>query len=815
MGSEDEEIDIVGHKRSRTTPPNAKEEPQPENPTKRRGRPAGSKNKIKPPGSSSTAGARAAPKTEEAALKQPPPSSQPAILAAEPLTKRAKIQAELQQRGLQPVAIGGKSNAGGAAVGSGISKPSITPSIRPPSQLGSYIPNLSTNIEATRSPLPAATAPAEPTPDAAPNNKSTNNKDQKTDSAPGEALRTWLEENQVVVEEEKLIEELPEDVPLHQPSVEELASNAACAEFQVLLPGLVSTREAINYAAAVAMKVAVTGASARAVRMVVDAASDALGPRERLPYLYLLDSVIKLELRQAQELGGEEEGKKEEATTQLQHSSFRRAIGAALQRLVHLLLGDDQIKAKVEKLLGIWQREELIAASLIGPVMESLELDAARRKKEARVVQAHNLNALLKENSMSIVTKLMYTMPNGERIVLRIPPHDSEPDDWRTPWDLGLDLPETVPRQGAVRKMKFLSSSSSTAAPPNSQSQKTVLPEGYTEKEMSPWCTEERYEAPEAQLERQDHVVKIKNKNHHHDEDFKVDRYFQQQQQLFYRPPPPPPAIEHQQQDALEEGELDEFDQGLLRDAYGIGGGGDAGGVGNNNASVIGVGLAGLGGAVGLGSARRVEEGEILNNPVPLQNPLLMNSGNYAGGVGVGMINMVTAPAPEMMWGDMMQQQQQQQQWNGMPQQALLLQDQMMMPQQMMNMPAGVMGMSAMNMSVNPMQQQQQAMAAMAMAGGYGGGAMGMGMQMPSQQQQQFPMMNEPMMNASMMGDGEYNHYGNAGMQQQQQGGSGRYGGGGGQRGHGRQGGGHHQRDNANQQQHRKHHNSQQRDSGR
>jgi hypothetical protein len=715
--SEDEEIDIIGVKRSRTPPSDsAKEGDASDKLTKGPGHPHGD-NKIKSPAPA----AAPAPQAELPPLLPSNGSSAP----GEPLTKRAKIQADLQPD-LQPIPLGAAAADGNKS-----------------------------------NPLSGA----EPTPATNNNNKSTNNKDNGSkngDLAPGEALRTWLEQNKVVEVEEQLIEELPDDVPLHQPTAEELASNAACAEFQALLPGLTPAKEAISLAAAAALKVAATGASARAVRMVVDAASDATGPPERLPYLYLLDSVVKLELRQSQE---QKEGKEEEKKEEGAQTGFRRAVGAALQRLVHLLLGDDNVRKKVDKLLGIWQREGLIAASLIGPVVESLEHDAQRRRQEAAAAQAQKLKSLLTSNPLSARLKIMCTMPNGKQVVLDPPSHLTEPDDWTTPGELGIEVPATgggTGRGPPSRKMKTLSSSS--MAPKNSQggvkSQKMELPVGYRAEEMSPWCTDEQYEAPEAHYNNgvggvATNAANIVNGYYHH-----------QQQQSFYQPPPPPMPPREQPKSAVEAGELDEFDQGALLGALGVSGGGN------------------------------LEEGEIAVNPPPapaiappLSAPSLfsMDAGQWGG---MPMNDPAFAIGNNNGGGSMMQQEQYQ--WQQMQEQ------QMMVQQQEMAMYGGGMGM-------NTMLPQQHA----GVIGGFGVGvpAMGMngmGMQLPSQQQQY------AMMNASMMGGSEYS-YGNAGMGMQQGGGGGGdgyRGGGGGHRGHGRDGGGgHHKRDN-----HRQHHKNQQHD---
>jgi hypothetical protein len=770
--------------------------------SKRRGRPPGSKNKIKhiaPP-------ADAAPKVEQPPLLLP---SQNAALV-EPLTKRAKIQAELQQ-GLQPIAIGTASAASGknSANAPGATKPPVVPIRRPPQpQSDSDLRkpsaketsrNPATTVAAAAAsesiprpascqlyvPLPALCSPTQidppPLPEPSTNNNNNNNNNKitkspgkKTDLAPGEALRTWLEENKVVVEEEKLIDELPEDIPQHQPSAKEVASNAACAEFQALLPGLTSAREAISHAAAAALKVAATGASARAVRMVVDAASDASGPPERLPYLYLLDSVVKLELRQAQEQEGKEEEKHEEGV----QSGFRRAVGAALQRLVHLLLGDDLIRKKIDKLLGIWQREGLIAASLIGPVMESLEHDDLRRTKEMAKTDEQELKALLKETPMNTMMRITYRMPNGEEVVLGPPAHRSEPDDWSTPGELGIEIPAPPPR--AVRKMSFLPffpasglphSQSIGASPGMNQGHKKPLPPEYKDEEVSPWRREQQQQL---EADGQAEVCQDGGTYKGSYATTNTNGYFQQQQ---YQPPPIPPT---EQQPAVEEVVLDEFDQSLLRDAYGISGG-------------------------------DVEKGGLVVDPlppppVPPTVPPPHSTNGFFGIDGMhaaqcGAMPMNDAAFTDVGVGagslDMMQQQQWQQQAH--------MQEQMIIQQQM----ALVGGPTGMHMNTIPLQQQQP------VHGGFGAvpPALAMGMQcLPSQQQQQYAMMN-----FSMMGGNDFG-YGNAGMgmqqqQQQQQGGGGGGGfggrGGDGQPGHNRQGGGynHHQRDSQQHRQHQRHQN--------
>jgi CID domain len=733
---------------------------------KRRGRPPGSKNKIKP-------GDAAAPKTGVPPILPP----HKAATSVEPLTKRAKIQADLQQ-GLLPVAIG---TAAAAAVNNkinitgGITKP-LLPIRRPPQpQPLLDLPKLSAGETPISSPAmavavaaaattqqPAIPSPSKNPPSAPAEPSSNKVGNRQGDLAPGEALKTWLEENKTHVVEEKLIEELPDDLPLHQPSAEELASNAACAEFQAFLPGLTSAREAISQAAAAAIKVASTGGSARAVRMVVDAASNAAGPAERLPYLYLLDSIVKLEVRQAQEQEKEEENEeKREEGVQL---GFRRAVGAAMQRLVHLLLGDDQIRKKVDTLLGIWQREGFIAQSLIDPVMESLEHDAERRRKEAAAEHTHKLKTLLNEIPLTLVMKFTYKMPNGDEVVLGPPPHHAEPDDWTTPGDLGIQVPDAVP-QKAVRKMKFLTSTSASLLSHSQsqsqwnggvavdQSQKIPPPPplGYADREMSPWCRDVQYEAPEVRLDGTGARIynTIMNNSHYH----------QQQQHQQYQLPPMP--RKEQQQPPVEDIELDEFDQGLLRDAYGIGGAGACG-----------------------GAEGGIEEGEIVVNPpqppLPSHHIHAMNVNTFGdgmnpaqwGGMPMNDAAFVGAGGGGVVSGSVDMMQQQQQQWQAMQQQQ---------QQQMMAM-AGPMGM-------NLMMPQQQMQLQQGLGGGFGGAPVAMGVGMPlALQQQQYAMMNSSIMSG---GDYGYTNIG-MGMQQHQQGG-GDYGGrGSGGRGgwpRGRQGG--------------------------
>ena len=239
--------------------------------------------------------------------------------------------------------------------------------------------------------------------------------------APGEALKTWLEQNKTVEEEEALIEELPEEAPSHQPSADELAADAVCKEFEIVLQGLTRTNTAIELATGAALKAAAVGASARVVRLVLSVAAGAPSSRHRLPFLFLLDSAIKSEIRMGavQEKTTENDGI--EASNVMQ-PALRRAVGAALPRLIDLLLGDAVIRPKIEKLLNIWKREGFVADSVIDPVIEAVKRDAEKEREAAAAMAAavkailreereKELMSLLRETPMNARMTLTYTMP--------------------------------------------------------------------------------------------------------------------------------------------------------------------------------------------------------------------------------------------------------------------------------------------------------------------------------------------------------------------------------------------------------------------
>lgn len=370
-------------------------EPLEPQPPRRRGHPPGASKK--------TLAAQSAPQT------RPPPPPTTADSASEPLTKRAKIQAELQQ-GHQPAPVSRSSFASFAATAAG-PKPATSQPVRRPIMLETrreapkYLP-MSPSSLGKDSSSPGAALLHRPSHRVLPTQQQPGTAGSQP--APGEAYKSWLEENKHSQEQqnEALIEELPEMAPRHQPSAQELAADAACREFSALLPGLNPGREAIGQATAAALRAAAAGASARAVRIVLDAAAEAPGPKERLPYLYVLDSAIKVEFRHAQ------------ATKQLQGSqdentmvSFPRAVGAGLVRLGELMSGDEEVRPKVAKLLGIWRREGLVAEKLIGPVLDSLENEAIQAAAATARSQEGDLMALLRATPLNAVVSLTYTMP--------------------------------------------------------------------------------------------------------------------------------------------------------------------------------------------------------------------------------------------------------------------------------------------------------------------------------------------------------------------------------------------------------------------
>ena len=370
-------------------------EPQP---PRRRGHTPSSSNKKTWAGSS-------------AIKTKPPPPPTTADQATEPLVKRAKLQAELQQD-VQPPPISRSSFAAYAGSASAASKPTTTQPVRRPTMLET---RRETSKYLTVSPgvfNKEGSTPASGSHHHRPQTQFFNQNQMDgngSQPAPGEAYQSWLQENRAgsqECQEEPLIEELPEVAPDYQPSARELAADAACREFSSLLPGLTSGREAIGLATSAALRAASAGASARAVRIILDAAAEAAGPKERLPYWYVLDSAIKVEYRHAQ------------ATKQLQgcleddtRGSFPRAVGAGLMRLGTLMLGDEDVQPKVAKLLGIWKKEGLVPANLVGPVLDALENDAMQAAIAVAKGTEGDLMALMRATPLNAVVSITYTMP--------------------------------------------------------------------------------------------------------------------------------------------------------------------------------------------------------------------------------------------------------------------------------------------------------------------------------------------------------------------------------------------------------------------
>jgi hypothetical protein len=360
-------------------------------------------------GAPTAAGAPAAGPVRRA--KPPPPRApgkQPAAdkPSQEPLTKRRKIEDELRQ-GLQPVAIarsGAGAGGGGGAKGQPVRRPKPSKSrleLDPSKIVPRNLPTAPPHPSAARKPLapppPVAAVPSEPK--AAPQ------------LAPGEALDAWLAENTVEATEEELIEELPEEAPQERPTAETLAAEAACLHLQSLLPRLTAGRESIGQATTAAMRVGAGAGAARAVRMVIDATAAAAAPRDRLPYLYLLDSAIKAELKNCSS-PEHEEGMNGAPQQAQQQRPFARAVGAALVRLVELLLGDEDIADKVGRLLSIWRRERVVPEGLLAPAEEALAAEAARRAggPADQDFNSH-LDFLKRTVPMSAHMRLIYTMP--------------------------------------------------------------------------------------------------------------------------------------------------------------------------------------------------------------------------------------------------------------------------------------------------------------------------------------------------------------------------------------------------------------------
>lgn len=116
---------------------------------------------------------------------------------------------------------------------------------------------------------------------------------------PGSAYEEWLRENNIQTEQEDepLIEELPEEPIIHQPSQEELAADIAHADFEQMLSDLKATRDCIERVTTAAFKaVSLSNNAARAVRAVLHAATQCV-LKDRLPYLYLLDNALKKQIK--------------------------------------------------------------------------------------------------------------------------------------------------------------------------------------------------------------------------------------------------------------------------------------------------------------------------------------------------------------------------------------------------------------------------------------------------------------------------------------------------------------------------------------
>jgi hypothetical protein len=197
--------------------------------------------------------------------------------------------------------------------------------------------------------------------------------------APGEALAEWLaEQNENATQpDDPLIEEPLEEAP-RAPSAQEVAARVACQELREMLPSLTLSRDSIAQTNAAVLKVAAAGAAPRAVAMVLDAAAAAPSPRQRLPLLYLLDMALRSELRHAPSMMPKNVG------GQISPSpAFPRAIAAGIRQLINLLLEDDDVVSKAEKVLHIWRRDAAIPDGVLGEVLAEISKHRESRHQDA------------------------------------------------------------------------------------------------------------------------------------------------------------------------------------------------------------------------------------------------------------------------------------------------------------------------------------------------------------------------------------------------------------------------------------------------
>ena len=336
---------------------------------KRRGRPPGSGNK-RPRGGKTEGGPaqRAAPA---------PVVPAPAAVPQEPLTKRAKLLGDVN---LEPAPLarnGGDASAKAVAVKRPRAVAAPRPAVAPP-------------LAAKEKPTPPALAALGPpaVPPAA---------DQPLGETQKSAYDEWLEANATVEPEAPLIEEIAEVVQ-YQPSAEELLGEKAIAAFEALLPRLESSKESIGIATTAALAAAAAGKGPRAVRAVIDAVLACPNPRDRVRYLYLLDSSIKQEVRLAK-TGGASGA-----------PAFPRAVGAALPRLVGAMLGDADVLSRVETVLGVWRSQEFVSQALVDAALAAVAADRAALASAAVGSTEAQLQQMVRETSLNATLSLTFTL---------------------------------------------------------------------------------------------------------------------------------------------------------------------------------------------------------------------------------------------------------------------------------------------------------------------------------------------------------------------------------------------------------------------
>lgn len=342
------------------------------------------KRRGRPPGTNS--GSATASRGQGQQRKAKGVAPEPGLLSLDPpvaVTKRARLQAAVN---LAPIALA-----------------------RPPSQDGSKLPDSATrrNGQPAWRAGPTATKPRTDTPNSGLPFSPPQSAGLLVTSEAVKAMLASLK-----APEEALIEELPEE-QVHAPTAGEVAVSAACSEFEASLPGLTVARDSIGRATAAALRAGDLGGGAKAVRLVLDAVEVCTEPGARLAYLYLLDSVMRTELRQRAEREQRRDG-----------AAFPRAVGAALARLVSLLVEEVALCGKVEKVLNIWGKEGAVGEALLGPGLniiavrrETEAAAAAAREREAREAATaparlteQELRAMAAATPMSTVVALTYVM---------------------------------------------------------------------------------------------------------------------------------------------------------------------------------------------------------------------------------------------------------------------------------------------------------------------------------------------------------------------------------------------------------------------